>query len=250
MLRSATTSYYEADGLGSLTSLSDNSGSLAATYTYDSFGNLLASSGSIVNNFRYTGREFDPETSLYYYRTRYYDPGTGRFVNEDPLSLSTGLNFYRYVDNNPPLFNDPFGLWKNTGKPADPYKNTIVCDGKGSIRVQLNKLLPSVPEVQRCLGPCLRQHEQQHKRDALQQNPMVCQGSKNGIQVGFSNNKEQASSEIAAYNLETKCLENQKKQAKCDTCNPLIDKQLRGIREDELPKWNQQLSPSVPKLDY
>jgi YD repeat-containing protein len=60
MLRSGTTSYYEADGLGSLTSLSNTSGALANTYTYDSFGNVVASSGSLVNSFQYTGREFEP----------------------------------------------------------------------------------------------------------------------------------------------------------------------------------------------
>jgi FlaA1/EpsC-like NDP-sugar epimerase len=38
--------------------------------TYDSFGNLVASSGSLVNSFRYAGREFDAETSLYYYRAK------------------------------------------------------------------------------------------------------------------------------------------------------------------------------------
>jgi YD repeat-containing protein len=70
MLRSGATSYYQADGLGSLTSLSNTSGALANTYTYDSFGNLTASTGSITNSFRYTGREFDTETSLYYYRAR------------------------------------------------------------------------------------------------------------------------------------------------------------------------------------
>jgi hypothetical protein len=52
MLRSGTTSYYEADGLGSVTSLSNAAGAIANNYTYDSFGNLVASSGSLVNNFR------------------------------------------------------------------------------------------------------------------------------------------------------------------------------------------------------
>jgi len=69
MLRSGTTSYYQADGLGSLTSLSNPSGALTNTYTYDSFGNLLASTGSLVNSFRCTGREFDTETSLYAFIT-------------------------------------------------------------------------------------------------------------------------------------------------------------------------------------
>jgi uncharacterized protein RhaS with RHS repeats len=78
MLRSAATSYYHADGLGSITSLSNSAGSIANTYTFDSFGKLTASTGSLVNPFQYTARESDTETGLYYYRARYYDPSTGR----------------------------------------------------------------------------------------------------------------------------------------------------------------------------
>jgi len=60
--------------------MSDASGALAQTYTYDSFGNLTASSGAVTNNLRYTGREFDSETGLYFYRARYYVPNPGRFL--------------------------------------------------------------------------------------------------------------------------------------------------------------------------
>jgi hypothetical protein len=63
MLRSTTTSFYEADGLASITSLTNSSGSVVQTYTYDSFGNTTNSSGSVTNFFRYTGREFDAETN-------------------------------------------------------------------------------------------------------------------------------------------------------------------------------------------
>ena len=111
ILRSGTTTYYQADGLGSQTSLSNTSGALASTYTYDSFGNLVASSGSLVNSFRYTAREFDAETNLYYYRARYYDPLPGRFISEDPSRFrGNGPNFYAYVGNDPVRFSDPFGL--------------------------------------------------------------------------------------------------------------------------------------------
>ena len=79
MLRSSSTSFYQADGLGSITSLSSAAGSLAQTYTFDSFGKQAASTGSLVNPFQYTGRESDTETGLYYYRARYYDSSTGRF---------------------------------------------------------------------------------------------------------------------------------------------------------------------------
>jgi RHS repeat-associated protein len=99
MLRSGTTSYYEADGLGTATSLSNSAGALAQTYTFDSFGNLTASSGSLTNPFRFTGREWDTETNLQFSRFRYYDPTVGRFLSEDPLGFKAASNFYPYVDN-------------------------------------------------------------------------------------------------------------------------------------------------------
>ena len=110
MTGSGGTYYYHPDGLGSITSLTDGTGQLAASYVYDSFGNLTASSGTITNPFQYTGREFDSETGLYYYRARYYDPNIGRFLREDPLRFAAGDNFYAYVKNNPVLNVDPFGL--------------------------------------------------------------------------------------------------------------------------------------------
>jgi uncharacterized protein RhaS with RHS repeats len=74
MDRAGAIDYYEQDGLGSVTSLTAPNGSVAQSYTYDSFGNTTNSSCSLISYFRYTGREFDKETNLYYYRARYYDP--------------------------------------------------------------------------------------------------------------------------------------------------------------------------------
>ena len=109
--RSGNVNYYLADSLGSITSLTDSTGRISQTYTYDSFGKIAASTGSVTNAFRYTGREFDEETGLYYYRARYYDPETGRFLSEDPLQFgSDDSNFYAYSFNNPIDFKDPSGL--------------------------------------------------------------------------------------------------------------------------------------------
>ncbi|HKV61868.1 MAG TPA: hypothetical protein VJO16_08145 [Candidatus Acidoferrum sp.] len=83
MLRSGSTNFYDADGLGSITSLSNTAGALAQTYTFDSFGKQTGSSGSLTNPFQYTAREFDPETSLYYYRARYYDGVAGGHAGSD-----------------------------------------------------------------------------------------------------------------------------------------------------------------------
>jgi RHS repeat-associated protein len=76
---------------------------------YDSLCNLAASTGTVSNPFQFTGREFDPETGLYFYRARYYDPSTGRFLSEDPIGFNAGSNFYRYVYNDPVVFLDPSG---------------------------------------------------------------------------------------------------------------------------------------------
>jgi RHS repeat-associated protein len=110
MLRSAATSYYHTDGLGSVTSLSSAAGSIANTYTYDSFGKLTASTGSLVNPFRYTARESDTETGLYYYRARYYDPSAGRFLSEDESQFAESSNFYSYVGNDPTNLIDDSGF--------------------------------------------------------------------------------------------------------------------------------------------
>ncbi len=65
---------------------------------------------SVVMRFRFAGREFDQRTGLYFMRARYYDPGVGRFISEDPADLGRGMNFYGYAGSDPVNANDPFGL--------------------------------------------------------------------------------------------------------------------------------------------
>lgn len=109
-LRSGIASYYESDGLLSVTSLTTSAGAVTNTYSYDSFGNLTASSGSVVNPFQYMGRELDSESGLYNYRARYYDQTNGRFTSEDPIRFDgKDLNFFRFVSNQPTGLLDPFG---------------------------------------------------------------------------------------------------------------------------------------------
>ena len=142
MLRSSTTSYYNADGSGSVTSLANGAGAFSQSYKFDSFGKTTPN-GSLVNPFQYTGRESDTETGLYYYRARYYDSNSGRFLNEDELQfLAGGTNFYEYSFNNPANLSDPLGLspslldrlldWlKPTSAPPRPCPPTFNCDADG-----------------------------------------------------------------------------------------------------------------------
>ena len=138
MLRSGGTSYYQADGLWSITSLSNASGAISDTYTFDSFGRTSASTGTTVNPFRYTTRELDSETGLYFYRARYYDPSIGRFLSEDPLQFLPGENFYRYVDNNPVFWRDASGL--SPSGPAAVLVPSSVLPGRRKLEGDLDPL--------------------------------------------------------------------------------------------------------------
>jgi RHS repeat-associated protein len=100
--------YYHADGLGSTLLLTDANRTPIFAYAYDSFGQLQ--SGSAVSGYAFTGREWDAETGLYYYRARYYDPKIGRFISQDPFGFAAGVNFYAYVWNRPTGYRDPYGL--------------------------------------------------------------------------------------------------------------------------------------------
>lgn len=75
---------------------------------YSTFG-ALEQAGAEGGYF-FTGREWDPETGLHYYRARFYDPKPGRFISEDPIRFCSGINFYGYVRNTPASRTDPFGL--------------------------------------------------------------------------------------------------------------------------------------------
>lgn len=75
-----------------------------------SFANTTMSGEASDNPFQFTARENDG-TGLYYYRARYYSPEMQKFIQEDPIGLMGGMNYYAYVDDNVVNFVDPFGLW-------------------------------------------------------------------------------------------------------------------------------------------
>jgi len=70
---------------------------------------------AVDNRFMFTGREYDSETGLYYYRARYYSLKLGRFLQTDPIRYRGGLNLYTYCGNNPLHWVDPLGLCKEDG---------------------------------------------------------------------------------------------------------------------------------------
>lgn len=115
---------YLKDAIGSVTEVVNNSGTIVQRYEYSSFGKLksikdlagndISSNPVVRTSYTYTGREYDTETGLYYYRARYYDPSIGRFLQQDPdpgkmRDPSTYLSKYVYVGNMPMIVTDPSG---------------------------------------------------------------------------------------------------------------------------------------------
>ena len=114
--------YYLRNAQSDVVKLIDKTGATVVEYTYDSWGKLLSTSGSLAstlgknNPFRYRGYIYDEETGFYYLQSRYYNPEVGRFISSDVL-LSTGQgvlghNAYAYCGNNPIVREDTQGnLW-------------------------------------------------------------------------------------------------------------------------------------------
>ena len=132
--KAGSTFYYHQDGLGTVTELTDINGAVAKAYAYDTYGNILESPGVVEQPYTYTGREFDAESGLLYYRARSYDPVTGRFLQKDPTGFASGdPNLYTYVEGNPLNLTDPDGeIPKPPRPPKPPRQKDPSPDKKGN----------------------------------------------------------------------------------------------------------------------
>jgi RHS repeat-associated protein len=105
-----TNRVYLADALGSIVALTDPNKAIQTEYDYQPFGATTTTGQYNRNSYKFTARE-DDGTGLYYYRARYYHPGLGRFVSEDPIEYFGGdINLYSYTQDNPVLWRDSLGL--------------------------------------------------------------------------------------------------------------------------------------------
>ena len=134
--------YYLRNAQGDIVKLIDSSGNTVVEYLYDSWGKIIATTGSLANTvganqpFRYRGYVYDEETGWYYLQSRYYDPTTCRFISADVL-LSTGQgvighNSFAYCNNDPiNMFdNDGTAPWPTTAVVNDGARNTGYKDWK------------------------------------------------------------------------------------------------------------------------
>jgi RHS repeat-associated protein len=103
--------FYHCDHLGTPIALTDRNGKIVWAARYDPWGNIEEEFNphNIEQNIRLPGQHHDRETGLYYNRHRYYDPKIGAYINQDPIGLLGGVNFYSYPKN-PLSFTDPKGL--------------------------------------------------------------------------------------------------------------------------------------------
>ena len=113
--------YYLRNGQGDIVGLLDQSGTKVVSYTYDSWGKLISTEGTVAstlgvdNPLRYRGYYYDVESGFYYVSSRYYDPEVGRWINADDVSYlgadgsPLSYNLYAYCLNNPVNMIDSSG---------------------------------------------------------------------------------------------------------------------------------------------
>jgi RHS repeat-associated protein len=131
----AVSSYYHADGNGNITMLVDASQNMVAKYLYDPFGNTLAQSGLLAdaNCYRFSSKEWNQNSGLYYYLYRLYDPTVQRWVNRDRIEEFGGVNLFEFslndsIDKFDTLGFEPYN-WPPDQKPGHQAPNGPGKDG-------------------------------------------------------------------------------------------------------------------------
>jgi RHS repeat-associated protein len=127
----AKTYFALTDHLRSVHALADDTGTIVESYRFDAWGRVLGvydgnnnplMQSALGNRYLWQGREYSWQSGFYFFRVRWYDPITGRWLSNDPISISGGLNQYAFCSDNPVNFRDPFGLCIHH---SDETQNTI-----------------------------------------------------------------------------------------------------------------------------
>ncbi len=249
--------YYHQNTAWSLYALSDSTGKGVEGYSYDAYGyqtivlpgsdGMLWTSDDVIlaggkssygNPFLYTEQHLDPEAGLYFYRARYHDPMTGRFMQRDPLAYADGMNLYEYVKDSPPNYADWQGQQSFT-----VARGSTSCAlgemptpglGQGAFVVRINH--------EECDRHCTVAHEETHvadekpccekAREAYQKAGTLAE--RNAV-VGRWNEYATANrnyTECRAHTCGARCLEQLIEQRSCNDC-------LLRARSDD-PSTRQQ----------
>ena len=109
-IENGETYHYLKDHLGTAHEIIDSSGTIVWQGDYRSFGAVMETVSLLNNHLRFAGQYFDTESGLHYNYFRDYDPAIGRYLQSDPIELRGGLNTYVFVENNPIISTDFWGL--------------------------------------------------------------------------------------------------------------------------------------------
>ena len=154
---SPITYYYLTDHLGSVHAIADVNGTIVERYEYDAWGNVRVFDGTgaelaasaIGNRYTFQGREISWATRLEYFRARWYDGVTGRWLSRDPIGIAGGLNLYAFCQNSPTTLRDPSG--------CDPQSHVVhhiesdgrvVYSGEAFVEYYLNRMTTKAPNDQ------------------------------------------------------------------------------------------------------
>jgi RHS repeat-associated protein len=104
--------YYHSDANGNVTALINEQQVVMARYAYDPFGNQIMAAGSVsgLNPYRFSSKEWHPNSGLYYYGYRFYEPNLQRWINQDPIGERGGININTFCLSDAVNNIDPFGL--------------------------------------------------------------------------------------------------------------------------------------------
>ena len=110
--------FYGYDGGGNVVTLTNRNDAVVGSYTYDAWGNTVASSGNAASENPYRFSTKEQIGALYSYGLRFYSPGIGRWINRDPIGEDGGANLYGFVSNNPVNAVDEYGLVNTLNGPS------------------------------------------------------------------------------------------------------------------------------------
>ncbi|MFJ4344046.1 RHS repeat-associated core domain-containing protein [Pseudomonas sp. NPDC089401] len=134
--------WYHCDHLGTPLEMTDEGGNTVSVLNCDAWGAVRndRSSGAhtVTSAIRLLGQIEDHETGLHYNRFRYYDPKRGRYISQDPIGFSGGLNLYVFANGNPLRFSDSMGLapwdWNGQGDTSVcTYYEARACETTGGL---------------------------------------------------------------------------------------------------------------------
>ena len=147
VIYNGTTYYYVTNLQGDVIAILDSTGAAVVQYMYDAWGKLWETTGSMAttlgvhNPLRYRGYVYDPESSLYYLQSRYYDPELGRFINADIYPTTgqglLGNNMFAYCNNDPTNHYDSDGRMPQAVEDAIIHNKVLkeICGQNGDLRM-------------------------------------------------------------------------------------------------------------------